>query len=93
MSIFDRTNLSLSRRQLLIGASLTGAGLVIGFRPQPATAAGDPFAPNAFIRIPQEGKITFVMPSVEMGQGVYTAVAMMLAEARRLATRSAAVVA
>ncbi|MBD9591631.1 MULTISPECIES: molybdopterin cofactor-binding domain-containing protein [Ensifer] len=80
MSIFDRTNLSLSRRQLLIGASLTGAGLVIGFRPQAAVAAGEPFSPNAFIRIPQEGKITFVMPSVEMGQGIYTAVAMMLAE-------------
>ena len=80
MSIFDRTNLSLSRRQLLIGASLTGAGLVIGFRPQAAVAAGEPFSPNAFIRIPQEGKVTFVMPSVEMGQGIYTAVAMMLAE-------------
>lgn len=80
MSIFDRANLALSRRQLLIGASLTGAGLVIGLRPQPSAAATQPFAPNAFIRIPPEGKIAFIMPSVEMGQGIYTAVAMMLAE-------------
>ncbi|WP_077960758.1 xanthine dehydrogenase family protein molybdopterin-binding subunit [Ensifer adhaerens] len=80
MSIFDRANLAVSRRQLLIGASLTGAGLVIGFKPHAVAAASEPFAPNAFIRIPQEGKITFVMPSVEMGQGIYTAVAMMLAE-------------
>ncbi|NRQ15172.1 xanthine dehydrogenase family protein molybdopterin-binding subunit [Ensifer sesbaniae] len=80
MSIFDRANLALSRRQLLIGASLTGAGLVIGLRPQPSAAATEPFAPNAFIRIPLEGKIAFIMPSVEMGQGIYTAVAMMLAE-------------
>ncbi|HEV7317278.1 MAG TPA: molybdopterin cofactor-binding domain-containing protein [Ensifer sp.] len=80
MSIFDRT--AVSRRGFLIGASLTGAGLVIGFRPQPAAAqaGAQPFAPNAFIRIPPEGKITFVMPAVEMGQGIYTAVAMMLAE-------------
>ena len=38
------------------------------------------FAPNAFIRIDHAGKITLVMPQVEMGQGVYTAVAMILAE-------------
>ncbi|MEI2296702.1 xanthine dehydrogenase family protein molybdopterin-binding subunit [Ensifer sp. MJa1] len=80
MSIFDRTNLSVSRRGFLIGASLTGAGLVIGFRPQPVAAQAQPFAPNAFIRIPPEGKISLVMPAVEMGQGIYTAVAMMLAE-------------
>ena len=38
------------------------------------------FAPNAFIRIAPDGKTTLVMPQVEMGQGVYTAVAMILAE-------------
>jgi isoquinoline 1-oxidoreductase beta subunit len=38
------------------------------------------FAPNAFIRIDHTGKTTLVMPQVEMGQGVYTAVAMILAE-------------
>ena len=38
------------------------------------------FAPNAFIRIDHSGKTTLVMPQVEMGQGVYTAVAMILAE-------------
>ncbi len=53
---------------------------MIGLRPQPSAAATEPFAPNAFIRIPLEGKIAFIMPSVEMGQGIYTAVAMMLAE-------------
>ncbi len=36
--------------------------------------------PNAFIRIDHAGKTTLVMPQVEMGQGVYTAVAMILAE-------------
>ena len=38
------------------------------------------FAPNAFIRIDHAGKTTLVMPQVEMGQGIYTAMAMILAE-------------
>ena len=45
----------------------------------PDSTAGQ-FAPNAFIRIDHAGKTTLVMPQVEMGQGVYTAVAMILAE-------------
>jgi isoquinoline 1-oxidoreductase beta subunit len=43
-------------------------------------AAFDGFAPGGFIRIPPEGKITFIIPSVEMGQGIYTGEAMMMAE-------------
>jgi isoquinoline 1-oxidoreductase beta subunit len=38
------------------------------------------FAPNAFIRIDAGGKVTLIMPQVEMGQGIYTSVAMILAE-------------
>ncbi len=38
------------------------------------------FAPNAFIRIDRKGTITLIMPQVEMGQGIYTAIAMILAE-------------
>jgi isoquinoline 1-oxidoreductase beta subunit len=63
--------------------------LVVGLR-LPARAANEPeqapdnttgqFAPDAFIRIDHSGKTTLVMPQVEMGQGVYTAIAMILAE-------------
>lgn len=45
----------------------------------PGTTEGQ-FAPNAFIRIDASGKTTLVMPQVEMGQGIYTTVAMILAE-------------
>ncbi len=45
-----------------------------------AYAPEGPFVPNAFIRIDVAGKTTLVMPQVEMGQGIYTAVAMILAE-------------
>jgi isoquinoline 1-oxidoreductase beta subunit len=83
-----------SRRGLL-KAGLAG-GLLLGFylpvragsdlphavnEPEqgPDETAGK-FAPNAFIRIARDGETTLVMPQVEMGQGVYTAVAMILAE-------------
>src|SRR5271169_6751632 len=76
-----------SRRALMTGA-LAG-GFVLAFR-LPVRAANEPeqlpdnpagqFAPNAFIRIDHAGKTTLVMPQVEMGQGVYTAVAMILAD-------------
>ena len=47
---------------------------------QPADHPDGQFAPNAFIRIDKTGKTTLVMPQAEMGQGVYTAIAMILAE-------------
>lgn len=48
-------------------------------------AAFQGFAPGGFIRIPRDGKVTFIIPSVEMGQGIYTAQAMMMAEELELA--------
>src|SRR5215475_10441661 len=76
-----------SRRHLLTGG-LAG-GLLLAFH-LPVRAANEPvamayapegpFAPNAFIRIDNAGKTTFIMPQVEMGQGISTTVAMILAE-------------
>src|SRR5262249_5713023 len=64
-------------------------GLLLGFH-VPVRAANEPvqppddtkgkFAPNAFIRIDATGTTTLVMPQVEMGQGVYTAIPMIIAE-------------
>ena len=39
-----------------------------------------PFVPNAFIRIPPSGPVTLTMPYVEMGQGTYTSIPMLIAE-------------
>jgi isoquinoline 1-oxidoreductase subunit beta len=76
-----------SRRTFLKGG-LAG-GLLLAFH-LPVRAANEPeqapddttgkFAPNAFIRIDPAGTTTLVMPQVEMGQGVYTSIAMILAE-------------
>jgi len=68
----------VSRRDLLKGSA---AGLLLySFHLPVAQAAAASFEPNAFIRIAGDGQVTLVMPQVEMGQGVYTSIAMMLAE-------------
>lgn len=70
----------------LTATSAIGGGLLIGFGvPARAEARGEVnavagFAPNAFLRIDRTGKVTFVMPVVEMGQGTYTSVPMLIAE-------------
>ena len=72
----------LSRRAMLqVGAAL-GGGLLVGFVAPglAAEAATLGFAPNGFIRIDPAGKITLIMPQVEMGQGTYTSISMILAE-------------
>jgi isoquinoline 1-oxidoreductase beta subunit len=45
-----------------------------------AAADGDDFVPNAFIRIGADGQVVLTMPYVEMGQGTYTSIPMLIAE-------------
>src|SRR3982074_2566795 len=78
---------SLDRRTFLKAGAAIGGGLVVNLvlplalRPALAQTAASPgFAPNAFIRMDRQGGVTLVMPMVEMGQGIYTALAMLLAE-------------
>jgi isoquinoline 1-oxidoreductase beta subunit len=63
---------------------VAGGALMLGFRLPFAAPASPPahagFAPNAFIRIDEKGVVTLIMPQVEMGQGIFTAIAMILAE-------------
>ena len=74
---------ALTRRGFLQAGLALGGTLVVGFHVP--IAGGAPaekplFAPNAFIRIDSHGKVTLIMPQVEMGQGIFTSVAMILAE-------------
>src|SRR5437660_3680144 len=80
--------MELSRRQLLFVGAAAGGGFLVGWhRPSgprilaaAAKAAPAVFAPNAFIRIGRDGRITLIMNQVEMGQGTYTSMPMLLAE-------------
>jgi len=85
----ERQNCDVERavtRRTFLEASLSmGGALLVGFHVPSADAAAATgekavFAPNAFIRVDAKGKITLIMPQVEMGQGIYTAIAMILAE-------------
>jgi isoquinoline 1-oxidoreductase beta subunit len=87
MTISLKISDGFSRRGVLTGG--LASGFLLAFH-LPVRAVNEPtqppddtngkFAPNAFIRIDNAGKTTLIMPQVEMGQGVYTAVAMILAE-------------
>lgn len=72
----------VSRRGLLRAGLAAGGGLLIGVGVEVAEAAGPAtaFVPNALIRIDADGTVTLTMPYVEMGQGTYTSVPMLLAE-------------
>lgn len=55
--------------------------LSLPFATGEAEAAGDEtFEPNAFIHIGRNGQIVLTMPYVEMGQGTYTSIPMLIAE-------------
>src|SRR6185295_11841879 len=93
--IFDRTSdivesdgVDLSRRSFLSVGAAVGGGLLIGFTTVRSiadagaaeSAASAAFTPNAFIRIGADGQIVLTMPYVEMGQGTYTSIPMLIAE-------------
>ena len=73
----------LSRRGFLRTGAAAGGGLLLSlslpFTNRDAEAA-DSFTPNAFIRIGSDGGVVLTMPYVEMGQGTYTSVPMLIAE-------------
>jgi isoquinoline 1-oxidoreductase subunit beta len=76
---------TFTRRAMVKATVVAGGGFMLGVsipRLAPAFAAetSADFAPNAFIRVDPDSKVIFTIPQVEMGQGIYTALAMILAE-------------
>ena len=74
-----------SRRTFLVTSAAAGGGLLLGvYLPRSigakAQVADGIFAPNAFLRIRPDDSITLIMPQVEMGQGTYTSMSMLIAE-------------
>src|SRR5437867_4007768 len=77
----DHMARTLSRRMFLEASAAVGGGLLLGFTlPVRRRVLNDRFAPNAFIRIDRDGRVTLIMHKVEMGQGTYTSMPMLLAE-------------
>jgi isoquinoline 1-oxidoreductase subunit beta len=71
----------LSRREFVAAGVAAGAGLVVGFYlPHGGRSSTRAFSPNAYLRITPDNKVTIVVARSEMGQGVRTALPMILAE-------------
>lgn len=75
------------RRLFMKALGAAGGGLLLqvavpGALAQAAasTSSSASFVPNALVRIDRGGKVTLVMPYVEMGQGTYTSIPMLIAE-------------
>jgi CO/xanthine dehydrogenase Mo-binding subunit len=72
---------TLSRRGLLKAGLAVGGGLLLEVAmPSAQAATAATFAPNAFLRITSNDVVTFILGSTEMGQGVATSFAQILAE-------------
>ena len=78
---------TIARRTFLIGSAAIAGGVVFGYwryktphdNPLLATLADGEAALTPYVRIDQAG-ITLITPRAEMGQGVHTTLAAMLAE-------------
>src|SRR5215467_11602387 len=74
---------ALTRRTFLRAGAAAGGGLMLSLSlpfGSGKTDASDSFVPNAFIRIGGDGRVVLTMPYVEMGQGTYTSIPMLVAE-------------
>ena len=77
---------NLTRRALLQKSLLSGAGLFVAFHvPRklgavPQAAAKQLPDPNAFVRVAPDGSVTVLLAHSEMGQGIWTSLAMLVAE-------------
>lgn len=76
-----------ARRRFLVLAAATGGGLIVACSPtdprEPGQAKGAAqagVALNAWLRIAPDGRVTVTVPRAEMGQGVHTALAQLVAE-------------
>ena len=76
----------LDRREFLKKSAASGAGLVIGlylpgkYEALAGTPAKEPAAVNAWVQIAPDNTATLVIDKSEMGQGISTALAMILAD-------------
>jgi isoquinoline 1-oxidoreductase subunit beta len=81
----DSTSARIDRRHFLVAGVVVGAGLYVGIRfanqkVGKHEATGASLQPNAFVRVAPDDTVTVIIGKAEMGQGVYTGLAMAVAE-------------
>lgn len=71
----------VDRRRFLVGSAALGGAFLLGFMlPGEARAGGGAARFDAWLRIAGDGTVSVLLPQSEMGQGVHTALAMLIAE-------------
>lgn len=80
----------VSRRDFVAVLASAGGGLLLGCRVTESAGLKNSaearmpeasvFAPDAFVRIDRKGQVTLIVAQVEMGQGMYTSMPMLVAE-------------
>jgi isoquinoline 1-oxidoreductase subunit beta len=76
---------SSSRRSFLARTSAAAGSLILAFHVPASRAAGPAaqrgvFSPNAYLRVGADDSVTIVVALVEMGQGTFTSIPMLIAE-------------
>jgi isoquinoline 1-oxidoreductase beta subunit len=79
---------TIARRTFLIGSAAVAGGLAVGYyvyrrpygNPLNKTARGDEAVFNPYVKIGTDNRITIIVPRSEMGQGVRTTLAALVAE-------------
>ncbi len=79
------TTPAITRRRLIVTSVAVAGALVLGvavrgLRRGPAGGSAAADVLNAFVRIAPRGGVTLIMPKVEMGQGTWTSLPMLIAE-------------
>lgn len=76
--------MSISRRGFIVGTAVVGGGLWLGLslreKPPYPNTRDDSFQPNAYLQITPTGEVIFQLPKSEMGQGIHTSLATLIAE-------------
>ncbi len=71
---------SISRRAFLISSGAAAVGIAFGSFPERIFAQLEPFSPNGWVRVGTDNIVTVYAPACEMGQGVMTAMPLLIAE-------------
>jgi isoquinoline 1-oxidoreductase beta subunit len=71
---------SISRRAFLISSGAAAVAVAFGSFSKRAFAQVEPFSPNGWVRVGADNVVTVYAPACEMGQGVMTAMPLLIAE-------------
>lgn len=81
---------SASRRGFLVGSAALAGALVVPLH-RALSAAPAPLAANGYLAVLRDGQVSLALPKTEMGQGIMTALTMLVAEELGLAPTAVAV--